>query len=170
MNYERSYYQVRPNLTVLIFPLEAFQEAPAPAINDLTTELRTRLSQEVIIINEREDEALVENLLQLYRTEIGYPPKPAIGDSDKQLRGEKAIAEAVNSLAADRKQELSLKSHDYFSRLTRMRINDEALMGNYKRSQGKTSSVIWGAIPALLRDSQRAQQYNLPSSPSNPHP
>lgn len=130
--------------------LEAFQEAPAPAINDLTTELRTRLSQEVIIINEREDEALVENLLQLYRTEIGYPPKPAIGDSDKQLRGEKAIADAVNKLAADRKQELSLKSHDYFSRLTRMRINDEALMGNYKRSQRKTSSVIWGAIPALL--------------------
>lgn len=130
--------------------LASYQESATPAINALTEEVRKRLSQEVVIVDRIEDEPLVENLLRLYRTEIGYPPSPAIGDSERQLRGEKAVADAVNKLAEDEKTELAAMTHDYFSRLERMRINDEALNGRYKQNQRKTRTVLLGAIPALL--------------------
>lgn len=130
--------------------LADFQESATPAINALTAELRARLSQEVIIIEKIEDEPLAENLLRLYRTESGYPPKPEIGSSSAQLQGEKAIANAVNTLDESEKASLTLKTHDYFSRLERMRINDEALAGKYQKSQRKTSSVLLGLLPALF--------------------
>lgn len=130
--------------------LEQYKDAPSQAINKLTDEVRQRLSQEVIIIEQVEDEPLVENLLRLYRTQSGYPPKAEIGSSETQLRGEKAIADAINQMPTEQKKELSLATHDYFSRLERMRITDEALMGKYKRSQKKTSSVLFGIFPALL--------------------
>lgn len=130
--------------------LAKYKESPTPAINALTEELRSRLSGEVVIVERIEDEPLAENLLRLYRTESGYPPTPGIGKAESQLRGEKAVANAVNNLSADKKESLAAKTHDYFSRLERMRINDAALMGKYKKSQRKTRSVLLGAIPALI--------------------
>ncbi len=130
--------------------LQQYQEAPSQAINKLTDTVRERLSREVVIIEHIADEPLVENLLRLYRTEAGYPPKPEVGSSETQLRGEKAIANTINQLPDEQKKELSLATHDYFSRLQRMRITDEALMGKYKASQKKTSTVVLGMLPALL--------------------
>lgn len=130
--------------------LESYKDSPTPAINALTEELRKRLSQEVVIVERIEDEPLAENLLRLYRTEAGYPPTPEIGQSEQQLRGEKAVTEAINKMPEGDKQELTAKTHDYFSRLERMRINDEALVGRYKKSQRKTRSVLLGFLPALL--------------------
>ena len=130
--------------------LEQYREAPSKTITELTSEVRQRLSDEVVIIDRVEDEPLVENLLRLYRTESGYPPRDGVGGSEEQLRAEKKIADTVNALPDQDRQALASSTHDYFSRLERMRITDEALQGRYKRSQKKTGQVIFGILPALL--------------------
>ena len=67
--------------------LKDYQDNATPAINDLTEELRKRLSEEVVIIDKIEDEPLLENILRLYRTEYPQPSGKFLRPSQEQLRG-----------------------------------------------------------------------------------
>ena len=130
--------------------LKDYQENATPAINELTEELRKRLSEEVVIIDNIEDEPLVENVLRLYRTEHPQPSGKFLRPSQEQLRGEKRISEAINTLQDHEKQALTRDTHDYFSRLERMRIDDPALRGRYRKEQQQTGRIFLGILPALL--------------------
>lgn len=130
--------------------LEGYQENATPAINELTEELRQRLSQEVVIIDKIEDEPLAENVLRLYRTEHPYQPGRFIRPSAIQLQAEKKITVAINQLPEGEKQTLAFQTHDYFSRLERMRIDDPALQGLYRKERQQTSRIFLGIVPALV--------------------
>ncbi len=130
--------------------LKDYQENATPAINELTEELRKRLSEEVVIIDHIEDEPLVENILRLYRTEHPQPSGKFLRSSQEQLRGEKRISEAINTLPDHEKQAIARDTHDYFSRLERMQIDDAALQGHYRKEQQQTSRIFLGILPALL--------------------
>lgn len=130
--------------------LEKFRSSPGQGINDLTNVLKSKLAEEVIIIDKQEDEPLVENLLRLQRSEKYKPKKGAIGKDETQLRAEQNIANFVNQLPAPKRDKLKLLTHDYFSRLEMMRINDEAFSGKYAASEKKTRSVLLGLIPAVV--------------------
>lgn len=131
--------------------LNDFRENATPAINRLTEELRDRLSEEVVIIEQRTDEPLAENLLRLYRTEAKTSSTDKfLQKSQTQLKAEKSITQAINEMPAAQKQVLSSQTHDYFSRLERMRIDDAALLGRYRKEQKQTASVFFGFLPALL--------------------
>lgn len=130
--------------------LKDYQENATPAINDLTEEVRKRLSEEVVIIDKIEDEPLLENILRLYRTEHPQPSGKFLRPSQEQLRGEKRISEAINTLQDHEKQALARDTHDYFSRLERMRIDDPALRGRYRKEQQQTARVFLSILPVLL--------------------
>ncbi|MEM9929634.1 MAG: 1-acyl-sn-glycerol-3-phosphate acyltransferase [Bacteroidota bacterium] len=120
------------------------------AINEMTRELKRRLANEVIHINKIEDEALVENIHRLYRTEKVAVQRDFLANDGRQLRAEHDIAKAVNKLNAEDKLQLNALSHDYFSRLEKMRIDDYAFRGKYRPYQKKTAQVFLGFLPALL--------------------
>jgi len=130
--------------------LDRFKNSAGQAINELTKDLKTKLANEVIIIENQADEPLVENLLRLQRTEEFNTEKGIRSKDEQQLRAEKKIADWVDQLPESNKNELKLSTHDYFSRLEMMRINDAALMGKYRTSKNKTSQVLLGAFPAFL--------------------
>ncbi|WP_367389586.1 1-acyl-sn-glycerol-3-phosphate acyltransferase [Lewinella sp. LCG006] len=130
--------------------LKDYQENATPAINELTEELRKRLSEEVIIIDKIEDEPLVENILRLYRTEHPQPAGKFLRPSQEQLRGEKRISEAINTLQDHEKQALTRDTHDYFSRLERMQIDDPAFRGHYRKEQQQTGRIFLSVLPVLL--------------------
>jgi 1-acyl-sn-glycerol-3-phosphate acyltransferase len=130
--------------------LKDYQENATPAINELTEEIRKRLSEEVVIIDHIEDEPLVENILRLYRTEHPQPSGKFLRSSQEQLRGEKRISEAINTLQEHEKQALARDTHDYFSRLERMQIDDPALRGHYRKEQQQTGRIFLSLLPALL--------------------
>jgi 1-acyl-sn-glycerol-3-phosphate acyltransferase len=127
-----------------------YQESPSHAINKLTQELQDRLAAEVVIIDDIRDEPLVENLLRIYRTENPVPLNVSFTNDNKQLRAEKQIADRVNALAESEKSALAALTHDYFSRLQRMRVSDAAFNGNYRAEQKRTSTLFLGILPALL--------------------
>lgn len=130
--------------------LKDYQENATPAINELTEELRKRLSEEVVIIDKIEDEPLVENILRLYRTEHPQPAGKFLRSSQEQLRGEKRISEAINTLQDHEKQALTRDTHDYFSRLERMQIDDPAFRGHYRKEQQQTGRLFLSVLPVLL--------------------
>ncbi len=130
--------------------MEAFRESPGLAINKLTTDLRNRLANEIIIIERQEDEPLVENLLKLQRSEQYQPNNHSIGKDEKQLKAEQKIADRINQMPETERKELKLLAYDYFSRLEMMRINDEAFSGKYNPSRKKTSKVLLGLFPAFF--------------------
>ena len=120
------------------------------AINQLTEELQTRLAQEVVIINNLADEPLLENLLRLYRTEEPRDEHQKISPTDRFLRAEKQIADRINDLPEAEKTALTALSHDYFSRLERMRITDASFRGQYRAAGKKHLTVLLGLTPMLL--------------------
>jgi 1-acyl-sn-glycerol-3-phosphate acyltransferase len=130
--------------------LKDYQENATPAINELTEELRQRLSDEVVIIDKIEDEPLVENVLRLYRTEHPQVVDKFLRPTQEQLRGEKRISTAINALSDNKKQSLARDTHDYFSRLERMQIDDAALRGHYRKEQKQTGRILLGLLPTLL--------------------
>lgn len=132
--------------------LADFQQNEPQAIKRFTDDLRDKLAEQVVIIDEQADEPLLEHILQLFRTEHFelLQKNGVIYGQEKQLLGEKKIADKLNALPLADKQTLAAQTHDYFSRLSHMRITDQALMGKWKRAQGATSFVLLGAIPACL--------------------
>lgn len=128
----------------------AYKEKPSQAINQLTQELKDRLTNEVVIIDDIRDESLVENLLRIYRTEQSVPLNISYTTENKHLRAEKRIANRVNNLDEQEKTALTALSNDYFSRLQRMRVSDAAFNGNYQEEQKRTSTVFMGLLPALI--------------------
>lgn len=130
--------------------MERYRESPAQAIADFTDDLHRRLSEEVIIVERIEDEPLVENLLRVFRTEYPATARNTVTHDEQFLRGEKRIADAVNAMPEAERGALAARSHDYFSRLERMRIDDAAFAGRYRPAQQRTARTLLGLLPALL--------------------
>ena len=81
---------------------ELHAENPNRAIADFTDELRKRMAAEIIIIDRQEDEPLLENLLQLYRSEHPRPDFPVITTEEGRNSARKSRSRIPSMLCPKR--------------------------------------------------------------------
>ncbi|MCB9265307.1 MAG: 1-acyl-sn-glycerol-3-phosphate acyltransferase [Lewinellaceae bacterium] len=109
--------------------LKEFEENANQGMATLTDILREKLERSLVIIDRPEDEKLVEQLLQMYRTEQPQSVLPVIAHHRRPLELEMRVAETVNRLPEKEKKELNQKVSDYFEELHSLGIDDQALAG-----------------------------------------
>ncbi len=105
-----------------------YQQNSAKAVNAVTDELAKRLSERVIHIQEPGDEAWVEHLLEMKRSERPDRLLPDFSTDPQPLFDEHAIAQRVNGLAADDKTAIKEKVVAYVSQLKQAGVSDFGLM------------------------------------------
>lgn len=130
---------------------ELYEAAPPRALRDFTRELRDRLAKQIVIIDRKEDEELVERLLVLYRSERKQEPLLPVGISEpRRFKMEKAIADKVNAMNEKEKQALSEKVSAYWQRLKEKRLSDWAVVHGKRMGVGRRLFLWMGAIPFAL--------------------
>ena len=129
---------------------EKYETNPAAATNELTAEIEKRLRELVIIVKNPADDALTEQLHQLYRNPIDEPLAPHFSGDNGRLMDEKAIADRVNNLAEAEKTDLADRANAYFSLLKKSGATDFGLVQPGWTSWAWTVLGVVGFLPALV--------------------
>lgn len=123
---------------------------PNVAITNFTKLLREKLTENIIIINDKEDDELTEHLFVLDRSHRPSNFLPAIEYTSVPLDREKAIANKVNEMDALQKNDLKAKTSTYFAALEEADTTDRAVVRDKRNFLGTTLFLLLGFIPALL--------------------
>ena len=153
-------YAERPRSEVMIEfgkPLRAadylpqYQENNNIAIEGLTNDLADALEKHIIIIDDKKDEALTEQLFQLQRNDSAKPILPIQSNQAKPLHREKQLAFRFRHLAASEKTALAGQMGEYFDRLKTAGVTDfgVARADDYKLIPSLIS-LVFGFIPFIL--------------------
>ncbi|MBI5915698.1 MAG: 1-acyl-sn-glycerol-3-phosphate acyltransferase, partial [Bacteroidetes bacterium] len=129
--------------------LETHRNNPAKAVNALTADLRTRLAERVIHIEQPEDDAYVEQLLTLRRNNRPVRLFPSFSTDPQPLFGEKKLVDEINRLSADAKTALKAKAAKYFGELKKAKVTDRGLMDHTSYSFGSALLLGLGWIPYM---------------------
>ncbi len=108
---------------------QEYEENAIQALASLTENLRPRLEACMVVIEREEDEALVDFLHVLHRTESFWPLFPIVAHDYAPLEKEIAVADLVNVLPEAERQALLEKCSAYFNQLRQYRIDDQAVGG-----------------------------------------
>jgi 1-acyl-sn-glycerol-3-phosphate acyltransferase len=122
-----------------------YQQNNAKAVNAVTDELAKRLSERVIQIQAPGDDAWVEQLLEMNRSERPDHLLPDFSTDAKPLFDEHAIAQRVNGLPPADKSALREKVDVYFGALHKAGVSDFGLMKrqDYQATGGLGLAIGW---------------------------
>ncbi len=129
----------------------AYQEDKAVAINQLVKDVQTAMFKDVVHIEHKEDELLVERLLVVSRSVQNWTLFPVLSDQEAPLRREKRIADAIMLMQQDEKQALNERAEPYFKALAEHQLLDRDLF--FSNSAYRWWSPLWAillAIPASI--------------------
>lgn len=115
----------------------AYQANPGAAINKLCADIKSALMSLCYHIDNREDDALAEHLLTLWRNDYPSQMIPVVESGADRFRGEKQVLSQVNAMPSEQKAGLFEQTSQYFEALDKAGFNDEAL------TQPKQGSWIW---------------------------
>ena len=138
---------IGPAIDVLSF-LSKADGHPAKAIKQLTTEVKSHLEKQVVVIDKVADEVLTEQLLELQRSQNDVKNFPSA--SRVPLEQEIQIAQAVNQMAVIEKDELRKLVSSYFKELSDLELKDKAIISADKPSFIASIALVFGFIPYLL--------------------
>lgn len=116
--------------------LEQYQENTNQGIMELTQALFPAMESRLVNIPNEQDEALVEGLLRLRRSEHPEPLFPIFSHDGQQLAIEQEAADLVSRLPQADREALQLRAATYFERLGQFGLTDRALVEN-RRLSGK---------------------------------
>ena len=129
---------------------QQYQESPGAAVNALCQDIRKALIEICYHIENREDDALAEHLLELWRNDNPGALIPVVESSSERFIGEKKVLDKVNTMPQEQKDALREQTKDYFNALKQVRIRDESLK---QPEQGDLSWLIMfvlGFLPYVL--------------------
>lgn len=106
---------------------EAYLLNKAATAKQLTQDLKEALAKEVIIIDHKEDEQLVEQLHILLRNEHQFYKDKTTSNNQNRLAIEQAPAKLCNSIDKDKKLSLKLLTTAYFNKLQKNNLTDKAI-------------------------------------------
>ncbi len=130
--------------------LKLYDKNPPEATRAITEEIGKRLEKLIVVIDKKEDEELVEQLLVMNRTQNLESIFPVFSEDDSRLIMERNVANQVNKMPEDKKQQLKEKGNKYFQHLTNYNTSDEAVAyPDYYRFDRSMVLVI-GFIPFIL--------------------
>jgi 1-acyl-sn-glycerol-3-phosphate acyltransferase len=128
--------------------LERYRDHANQTITEFTDDLRGRLRESVIHVDDLDNDLLAEAAFLLDRSEHPRELYPTVGRVDNGLRNELAIAERIN--AATDLADLRHRADRYFHRLRWLRLDDAAVRGRYRRARQRSGRYFWGLLPALV--------------------
>jgi 1-acyl-sn-glycerol-3-phosphate acyltransferase len=120
---------------------QQYQENSNQGIVELTDELFPAMESCLVNIPNESDEALVEYLLQMQRSEYPKPLFPIFNQDPQPLAQEQEAANHISRMAAKDKENLLKKTETYFERLGQFGLPDQTLV------QGRT--INWADRLAL---------------------
>lgn len=127
-----------------------YQENNAKGIKELTDELRSRLEERIVIIEEETDEDFVEKQLVLSRNGKPQPVLPVLSKKGSRLKAEKRISEAINKMPAAEKAERKAATNAYFFQLKKLNISDLGLVNVGDFGLGAYLHLLFGLIPFCI--------------------
>lgn len=127
------------------------QEHDRKAINKLTKDIKKGLLERVIHINQEADDALVNHLLDFNRNNRKEGVFPLVDRSNREpLQEELVIAQKVNEMEDESKEQLRQKVDAYLKKLKYLNLDDFGVAQPEEANFGRFLFVLLGAIPALL--------------------
>jgi 1-acyl-sn-glycerol-3-phosphate acyltransferase len=129
---------------------EKYRENPGAAINSLCGDIRKALITLCYHIENRNDDALAEHLLTLWRNDHPVNALPVVEHTADRFKEEKKVLDCLNSMPEDQKRALEEQTNAYFQALKSSDISDKSLM---QPQQGKWSSLLFlvlGFLPMLV--------------------
>lgn len=130
--------------------LDLYNQQPQAAIRKLTQDIFDHLEPLVIIIEEEADEALAEQLFELYRNNEPFTILPILEDQPRHLHREKALATFVNQLPATEKAQMKKEVNGYFAELEKLGLSDFGVVQAQHYNFNNTLTLIVGIIPFVL--------------------
>ncbi|MBU6342359.1 MAG: 1-acyl-sn-glycerol-3-phosphate acyltransferase [Bacteroidetes bacterium] len=127
-----------------------YVENPARGVLLLTRTVEAALKKLCYHIDDPQDDAWVEQLLEMHRSDQPDMALPIIHYNTNRFEGEKAVCDFVNRLDKERKMELRIKTEAYFSSLEQNGLQDLGLMTPHR---GGWLHLIWfllGFIPFII--------------------
>lgn len=129
---------------------DVYLENPAKAVNQLTKEIGERLKAKIVHIDDKQDDELVEMFLTLKENETDSVIYPVSSTNNKLLVTQKNIADRINELSTEEKQNLKNKAKNYYNKLAQKNISDFGLMNRNYATLKNTLFAIFGFLPAML--------------------
>lgn len=104
-----------------------YEENPSFAAKKLTEDLKEAISKEVVMIDNKEDDELVEQLHILLRNEYQHYNDKIFSENNARLRLEQEVANTCNQLNETAKNELKQAAKNYFEKLEKYQFQDKAI-------------------------------------------
>lgn len=129
---------------------DSYLDNPARAINEFDEKLAKELEKQVIIIDRKEDEEVVEQLFEIYRNDNPDKLFPWKKKSDRRFLMEKNISNKINHLKHFPEKINSIKSScsEYFSMLKKFDISDREVWKR-KRNSFVDFAILFFGFPVF---------------------
>lgn len=127
-----------------------YHENPSAAARQLTEDLKKAIAKEVVVINAKEDEPLVEQLHILMRNEKQHYKDSIYSTNPHRLRLEQEVANVCNQITNIEKEALKKQADPYFKKIQKNNLTDQAIEQEGQFSLGKTCSALLLAPLALV--------------------
>lgn len=120
--------------------LSTYQDQQNPAITMLTDDLRARLLERVVVIEERKDEELAERLLVMHRSDYPETRFPILEKNQERLNLELGVANRVNQIGDEEKGKLWSWLDRYFDKLNKLNLQDSLI------SEKRPKASAWQSL------------------------
>ncbi len=125
---------------------ETYREQPAAAINAVTQAIRERLVERVIHIQDPEDDAWVDFLLQMQLNTVKEDLTWVFSDRRAVLERQLGLAKRLNDLPASEKGQLKALVTEYRADLDRVGITDKGLYAFRTKKHRSLAGVLPGYL------------------------
>ena len=129
---------------------KSYQNNNAKGIKEVTAELRKRMEEKIVIIDEKEDEDFVDKQLVLSRNGKPQPIMPILSKTGYRFKAEKRISETVNKLSETEKSKQKAAVNSYFEKLKKLDISDLGLLSVGNHGIGSLIALALGFVPFLF--------------------
>lgn len=129
---------------------ETYLQNQSKAVNALTTDLREKLLERVIHLENPAEDEWKEPMLDIYRNELSAKIFPHLSADEKLLFQEKNFANRLNTLSDFVKNEVKEKVKSYLNLLAKSGTNDRGLVDHTSYSVGSALLLGLGWIPYMV--------------------
>jgi len=130
--------------------LQNANQHPAKTINQLTKDLKAKLSNQVIHIAQKEEEIFIDQALEIQRNQLKFPSLPVQVNNRLPLEEEIKVASKLNNATPDVKAKIKTSITSYFNQLYQLDISDARINKNTTNGFLDYFIFVFGFIPYIV--------------------
>lgn len=129
--------------------MESYNAQPNAAISAITDDLREEMLERIVVIEAPNDEELTERLLVMHRSDHPEDRFPVLEQDRSRLEMELDVANTVNRIEEEDKNQLWSWLDLYFEKLDALGLEDQVVSRHYEKSGGLGVQLAVG-LPFFL--------------------